>query len=146
MPCFAPGVSKINPRTQRHYLAHGIAHCSVRGPATQVIVQKCQACRAAEKTANTAVEMNQIPEALLPGKDTRAAKIFQIDKPDAVSARTVFRRHNIGLLQVTRVDAGVVHPANLARNRCQDSPTTTRVTTPDTCRTERKSRKAVGIH
>ena len=145
---FPPRVAMIDPRAHREDLAHHPARLATLGPPANIIIEKREARGAAEKASDTAVQMHQIADPAF-ARNTAvsaiAAEVFQIDEPDAEAARAVVGDHHVGLLQIARVDACVVHPLDLARDRREDSPPSPRVASFDPAGAEREPRQAVGL-
>src|SRR5690349_15073935 len=96
-------------------ISHQPAACGLL-QLSSISVQEIEARRARHEASDAAVEMDQVQHPAAPSGIAGAAEIFQIEKIEPRHAAE-FGDHDVGLLQIAGVDAGVVQAAQLARER-----------------------------
>ena len=96
-------------------LADHPAHNGAIRTLTQIRVQEIKAGGATEKSADAAIEMNQIHDPAIPGYIGGGAKIFEVNEIDVEAAGTVVLDHDIGLLKIARVKTGLMQSSEIGR-------------------------------
>src|SRR5208337_1956345 len=89
-------------------------------PLPKVGIKEVEPRRATEKSPNAAIEMHQVSNSPIPRDVSCVTKILEVDKVHVEAAGFVVLDHDVGLLQITRIKAGLVEAPDLRGHRVGD--------------------------
>src|SRR5580704_10828431 len=142
----APPFAAIDRVARRFDFGNHLAHgCMVR-PIAEIGIKKIEPRRTTEKSSYAAIEMYEVQYSPIPRDVRDAAEIFEVDKIHVKAARIVLLDHDVGLLQVARVEAGLVQAADLRGDGVGDLFAAMHVASLDFAGAEHKATERIGVH